>query len=178
MEGLGTPVAEHLSVAEAPPCTVISDGVRINLQTKTLLIFRSTDHVWNINHTKHLQYSVAVIFSWNHQYCMVRRGSVMVRRDSVMVRRGSDMVRRGSVGWCGVAQLVARRLAGRQARVRFSARHHREVYPHWAQVQWGNGERPRRMAMDECMVSLYECDSECIYWKRQNKYCMRKYLDM
>ncbi len=31
--------------------------------------------------------------------------------------------------WCGVAQLVARRLAVRQARVRFSARHHREVFP-------------------------------------------------
>ncbi len=29
--------------------------------------------------------------------------------------------------WCGVAQLAARRLAVRQARVRFSARHHREV---------------------------------------------------
>ncbi len=43
---------------------------------------------------------------------MVRRGSVMVRLGSVMVRRGSDMVRRGSVGWCGVAQLVVRRLAG------------------------------------------------------------------
>ncbi len=31
--------------------------------------------------------------------------------------------------WCGVAQLVARRLAVRQARVRFSARHRREVFP-------------------------------------------------
>ncbi len=58
------------------------------------------------------------------------------------------MVRRGSYGaawltwcgvaqlwcgvaqsWCGVAQLVARRPAVRQARVRFSARHHREVFP-------------------------------------------------
>jgi hypothetical protein len=28
-----------------------------------------------------------------------------------------------------VAKLVARRLAVRQARVRFSARHHREVFP-------------------------------------------------
>jgi hypothetical protein len=42
------------------------------------------------------------------------------------------MVQRGSYGaawlvWCGVAQLVARRLAGRQARVRFSARRHKEV---------------------------------------------------
>jgi len=39
-----------------------------------------------------------------------------------------SMVRRGSV-WCGVAQLVARRLAVRHARVRFSTRHHREVFP-------------------------------------------------
>jgi hypothetical protein len=38
------------------------------------------------------------------------------------------VVRRASL-WCGVAQLVARRLAVRQARVRFSARHHREVPP-------------------------------------------------
>jgi hypothetical protein len=38
------------------------------------------------------------------------------------------MVRRGSV-WCDVAQLIARRLAVRQARVRFLARHHREVFP-------------------------------------------------
>jgi hypothetical protein len=37
-------------------------------------------------------------------------------------------VRRGCK-WCGVAVLVARRLAVRQARVRFSARHHREVIP-------------------------------------------------
>ncbi len=38
------------------------------------------------------------------------------------------MVRRGSL-WCAVAQLVARRLAVRRARVRFSTRHHREVFP-------------------------------------------------
>jgi hypothetical protein len=31
--------------------------------------------------------------------------------------------------WCGVAQLVVRRLAVRQARVRFSARHHGEGFP-------------------------------------------------
>jgi hypothetical protein len=80
----------------------------------------------------------------------------MVRRGTVgMVRGGTvGMVRRGTVGygaawhscysaawhswygaawhswqWCGVVQLVARRLAGRQARVRYSARHHREVCP-------------------------------------------------
>ncbi len=38
------------------------------------------------------------------------------------------MVRRSSI-WYGVAQLAARWLAVRQARVRFSARHHREVFP-------------------------------------------------
>jgi hypothetical protein len=57
----------------------------------------------------------------------------------VMVWRGSvGMMRRGSVGygaawlswlWCGVALLAARRLAVRQARVRFSGRHHRAVFP-------------------------------------------------
>jgi hypothetical protein len=31
--------------------------------------------------------------------------------------------------WCGIAQLEERRLAVRQARVRFSAPHHREVFP-------------------------------------------------
>ncbi len=45
-----------------------------------------------------------------------------------LVRRGSVLVRHGSV-CCGVAQLVVRRLAVRQTRVRFSARHHREVFP-------------------------------------------------
>ncbi len=30
---------------------------------------------------------------------------------------------------CGVVQMAPRRLAVRQARVRFSARHHREVFP-------------------------------------------------
>ncbi len=65
---------------------------------------------------------------------MVRRGSVMVRRGSVwcgVAQYGAawlSMVQRGSV-WCGVAQLAERRLAVRQARVRFSARHHREVFP-------------------------------------------------
>jgi hypothetical protein len=36
-------------------------------------------------------------------------------------------VRRGQSG-CGVAQLVVRRLAVRQAQVRFSARHPKEVF--------------------------------------------------
>ncbi len=39
-----------------------------------------------------------------------------------------SMVRHGSE-WCGVAQLVACQPAVRQARVRFSARHHREIIP-------------------------------------------------
>jgi hypothetical protein len=88
---------------------------------------------------------------------MVQHGSVMVRRGSVwcsmaqlwcgVAQDGAawlsygaawlSMVRRGSVwshgaAWlsrCGVAQLVARRLALRQARVRFSARHHMEIFP-------------------------------------------------
>jgi hypothetical protein len=64
----------------------------------------------------------------------VRRGSVWCGVAQYgaawlsMVRRGSD---NGAawLRWCGVAQLVARRLAVRQARVRFSARHHREGPP-------------------------------------------------
>jgi hypothetical protein len=52
--------------------------------------------------------------------------------------------------WCGVAQLVARRLAGRQARVRFPARHHREVFPTEQQAM-------RRWREASANV-LYECD--------------------
>ncbi len=71
---------------------------------------------------------------------MVWRGSVLCG----VAQHGAawlSMVRHGSV-WCGVAQhgaawlrmggmaqLVARRLAVRQARVRFSTRHHREAFP-------------------------------------------------
>ncbi len=107
---------------------------------------------------------------------MGRRGSdgaawlSMGRRGSVMGRRGSDgaawlsMGRRGSVWggvaqlwggvaqlWGGVAQLATRRLAGRQARVRFSARPHREVFPteHKSDEDM---ERLQRMATDECIV--------------------------
>ncbi len=69
----------------------------------------------------------------------------------------SVMVRRGSV-WCGVAQLVARRLAGRQARVRFPARHHREIFPTEPQAM----RRWREVSANvlyECdwMIILYEC---------------------
>jgi hypothetical protein len=53
---------------------------------------------------------------------------LMVWSGSFLVRRGSVMVRRGSA-WRGVAQFTARRLVEGQARVRFSARHHREVFP-------------------------------------------------
>ena len=66
------------------------------------------------------------------------------------------MVRRGSV-WCGVAQLAARRLAVRQARVRFPARHHREVFPteHTSDEEMERGfSECRRMNvlwLNECM---------------------------
>ncbi len=52
---------------------------------------------------------------------MVRRGSVMVRRESVMVRSGSVMVGRGSVDSASACY--------KAGRVRFSARHHRVVFP-------------------------------------------------
>ncbi len=71
-----------------------------------------------------------------------------------------SMVRRGSV-WCGVAQLVARRLAGRQARVRFPARHHREVFPTEPQAmkRW---REALANVLYECdwMNVLYECDKK------------------
>jgi hypothetical protein len=41
----------------------------------------------------------------------------------------SIAIRRGFSPWCGVAQLIAHRLVVSQARVRFSARHHREIFP-------------------------------------------------
>ncbi len=59
---------------------------------------------------------------------------------------------------CGVAQLVARRLAGRQARVRFPARHHREVFPTEPQAMRRWREASANV-LYECdwMIVLYEC---------------------
>jgi hypothetical protein len=70
------------------------------------------------------------------------------------------MVRRCSYGaalltWCGVAQLVERRLAVRQARVRFSARHHREVFP--TELQ-SDEEMERDLGEWRRTNVLYECD--------------------
>jgi hypothetical protein len=74
-----------------------------------------------------------------------------------MVRRGSVMVRRGSV-WCGVAQLVARRLAGRQARVRFPARHHMEVFPTEPQAMRRWREASANVVYEcDWVIVLYEC---------------------
>ncbi len=57
-----------------------------------------------------------------------------------------------------MAQLVARRLAGRQARVRFPARHHREVFPTEQQAmrKW---RKASANVLYECdwMIVLYEC---------------------
>ncbi len=72
-------------------------------------------------------------------------------------------MRRGSVEGCGVAQslgcgvaqLVVRRLAVRQARVRFSARHPMEVLLLLSQEAMRIQEDgPRRMVKDERM---YDC---------------------
>ncbi len=57
--------------------------------------------------------------------------------------------------WCGVAQLVARRLAVRQARVRFSGRHHREVFP---TEQTGDEEMERGLSECRWIIVIYECD--------------------
>ncbi len=56
---------------------------------------------------------------------------------------------------CGVAQLVVRRLAVRQARVRFSARHPMEALLLLSEEAMRKQEdRPRRMVKDERM---YDC---------------------
>ncbi len=68
--------------------------------------------------------------------------------------------------WCGVAQLVARRLAVRQARVRFSARHLMEVLLLLSEEAMRIQEdRPRRMMKVEWMY-------DCIVWMivKNNKY--------
>ncbi len=82
----------------------------------------------------------------------------------------SCKIRRGSV-WCGVAQLVARRLAVRQARVRFSARHHREGLPTELIRRWGVGERPRQVATDKWIVWMWsnECICSLKYEKNKSK---------
>jgi hypothetical protein len=53
--------------------------------------------------------------------------------------------------WCGVALLVARRLAVRQARVRFSARHHREVFP----TELTSGEEMERDLGERRRIFVY-----------------------
>jgi hypothetical protein len=56
---------------------------------------------------------------------LYRRGRVLQERSSRRTLNKIIMI----TSWCGVAQLAARRFAVRQARVRFSAGHHREVSP-------------------------------------------------
>ncbi len=44
-------------------------------------------------------------------------------------------------------------------------------FPHWAYNRWGDGERPRRMAKDKCIVWMWL--NECLYvvkkWKINKK---------
>ncbi len=54
-----------------------------------------------------------------------------------------------------MAQLVARRLAVRQARVRFSARHHREDFP---TEQTSDEEMERGLSEWRWINVLHECD--------------------
>jgi hypothetical protein len=74
--------------------------------------------------------------------------------------------------WCGVAQLVARRLAGRQARVRFSARHDREVFPTEHKC---NEEMERGLGEWRWMIVWYHCmnviRNACIEKDKINKKC-------
>jgi hypothetical protein len=82
---------------------------------------------------------------------MVRRGSVYgAAWLSLWCGVAQFMVRRGSVRWCGV-----RRLAVRQVRVLFSARHHREIFP----TELTSDEEVER-GPDELrqIYVLYECD--------------------
>ncbi len=63
---------------------------------------------------------------------------------------------------CGVAQLVARRLAVRQARVRFSALHHREGLP----TKLSSNEEMERGPSEWRWINvLYECEM-MKWWKR------------
>ncbi len=63
---------------------------------------------------------------------------------------------------CCVAQLVARRLAVRQARVRFGSAPQGGV-SHWADKRWRNGARSQRMVMDKCIVWMWL--NKCICYK-------------
>jgi hypothetical protein len=83
---------------------------------------------------------------------MVRRGSIWCGAAQYGAAR-LNMVRRGSI-WCGAAQLVARRLAVRQARVRFSARHHREAFP----LSLQSDEEMERGPGEWRISELYKCD--------------------
>jgi hypothetical protein len=79
----------------------------------------------------------------------VRRGSVRCGVAQQRCGVAQLKVRRGSVR-CGVAQLVARRLAVRQARVGFSARHLMEVLLLLSEEAMRiQDDRPRRMMKDE-----------------------------
>ena len=65
-------------------------------------------------------------------FSVIARSSPLFGADAFLLyttERGAHSYTLIYFTWCGVAQLVARRLALRQARVRFSARHHREVFP-------------------------------------------------
>jgi hypothetical protein len=68
--------------------------------------------------------------------------------------------------WCGVAQLVACWLAVRQTRVRFSSRHHREVFP---SEHTCDEEMERGLSEWRWINVLYECDCECMYVIKNTK---------
>ncbi len=95
---------------------------------------------------------------------MVRRGSVWCG----VAQYGAawlSMVRRGSV-WCGVAQYGAAWLAVRQARVRFSARHHREGL---TTELSSNEEMERGPSKWRWINVLYECEMNVCMKNMKNK---------
>jgi hypothetical protein len=100
------------------------------------------------------QYGVAWLSYGAAWLSVVRRGSVMERRGSVWCGMAQTMVWRGSI-WCGVAQLFSRRLTERQARVLFSPRHHREVFP---TELTSDEEMERGLGEWRWINILHECD--------------------
>jgi hypothetical protein len=65
----------------------------------------------------------------------------------------------GAQLWCGVAQLVARQLAVRQVRVRFSAWHHKDVFP----TELTSDEEMERDPSEWRRIKvLYECDGKYV----------------
>ncbi len=95
----------------------------------------------------------------------LRYGAAWLRYGAAWLNYGAAWLRYGAAWlrlwcgvaqiWCGVTQMAARRLAVRQALVRFSARHHREVFP---TEHTSDEEMERGLSEWRRINVLYECD--------------------